>query len=159
MTLCKKMINLLILVLGIQNSLQTNYFPIIEALNITNPYYVMDTFDFKSKDLIKHHFNKSEFAMLCHSIEDIPIKNKEDIQSIIKFTKNVDDIKTILEPLLDFHFPTIILLITNSSQKANLKNMQILIHQQILFYFEDDQELYEAYFINNLSIIRHSTSN
>ena len=94
MTLCKKMINLLLLVLGIQISLQTNYFPIIEALNITNPYYVMDTFDFKSKDLIKHHFNKSDFAMLCHSIKDIPIKNKEDIQSIIQFTKNVEGIKT-----------------------------------------------------------------
>ena len=159
MTLCKKMINLLLLVLGIQISLQTNYSPIIEALNITNPYYVMDTFDFKSKDLIKYHSNKSEFAMLCHSTKDVPIKNKEDIQSIIQFTKNVEGIKTILDPLLDFHFPSIILLITNSSQKVNLKHMQILIHQQILFYFEDDQELFEAYIINNLSIIRHSSSN
>ena len=153
------MINLLLLASGIQSSIQTNYFPIIEALNITNPYYIMDTFDFKSKDLIKHHFNKSEFSMLCSSIKDIPVKNKEDIQSIIQFTKNVEVIKTILDPLLDFHFPALILLITNSSQKANLKQMQILIHQQILFYFEEDQELFEAYVINNFTIMRHSMSN
>ena len=119
MCLRQKIINFLLLVSGIQNSMQTNYFPIIEGLNITNPYYVMETFEFRSKNVLKHHFKKSEFAMICKSSRDIPIKHRKNIQSIVQLTKNLKD--SILDSWLDFHFPTLILLITNSSQKANLR--------------------------------------
>ena len=45
-------------------------------------------------------------------------------------------------------------LIANSSQKTNFKNLKILIHQQILFYFQDTNELFEAYMVHTSNIVR-----
>ena len=154
MYLPSKIIGLLVFVVIIQFSLQKSYRPIIDGLKLKSPYYVVGNVDFQQTNLIKHHWMKSEFSMICKNVNDIPMVNKEQIQSIIQIAISTEDIAAILKPLLYFEFPTIVLLITNSLQKHNLKDLKILIHQEILFYFDDTQELFEAYTINNSNIVR-----
>ena len=154
MCLPPKIIGLLVIVANIQTSVQNSYLPIINGLNLINPYYVVETFDFQQRNIIKHHSKKSEPSMVCENANNIPVINKEKIQSIIQIANSVKDIATVLEPLLYFEFPTFILIITNSLQKNNLKTTKILIHQQILFYFENTQELFETYTINDSNIVR-----
>ena len=121
----------------------------LEALNITNPYYIVENFNIKN--ILKHHFTKSEFSMVCKNVKDIPRIYKEEIDSVIQITKSVDN--NLLDSLLEFHFPTFVLIITNSSQKAKLETINTIINQQLMFYFDDTQELYEAYLINDLNIV------
>ena len=154
MCLPPKIIGLLVVIANIQTSVQNSYLPIINGLNLINPYYIVETFDFQQRNIIKHHSKKSEPSMICKTAKDIPMINKEKIQSIIQIAASAEDITAVLEPLLYFEFPTFILIITNSLQKTYLSNTRILIHQQILFYFEDSKELHEAYIINNLKIVR-----
>ena len=154
MYLTSKIIGLLVFVANIQLSLQKSYRPIIDGLKLKSPYYIVRNVDFQQKNLIKHHSMKSEFSMICKNANDIPTVNKEQIQSIIQIAISTEDIAAFLEPSLYFEFPTIVLLITDSLQKHNLKNLKILIHQQILFYFDDTQELFEAYTINDSNIVR-----
>ena len=157
MCLCFNIIFFLSLVFNIQDSLQTDYFPVLEGLNIKSPYYVADKYDIQYKHLLKYHFQKHEPSMVLYSTKsaaDIPKINKEKISSIVQIIESDEDISVILEPLLSFEFPTVVLLITNSSLLTNLSNLEILIHQQILFYFEDTQELFEAYTIHNSNIVR-----
>ena len=92
------------LLTSIETSMQTSYFPILEALNITNPYYIVE--DINIKNILKHHFTKSEFSMVCKNVTDIPRINKEEINSVIQITKSVDN--NLLESLLEFHFPTFV---------------------------------------------------
>ena len=154
MYLPSKIIGLLVFVVIIQFSLQKCYRPIIDGLKLKSPYYVVGgNVDSQQRNLIKHHSMKSEFSMICKNVNDIPMVNKEQIQSIIQIAISTEDIAAILKPLLYFKFPTIVLLITDSLQKHNLKDLKILIHQQILFYFDDTQELFEAYTINNSNIV------
>ena len=138
------------LLTSIETSIQASYLPILEALNITNPYYIVE--NFHVKNILKHHFTKSEFSMVCKSVKDIPKIYKEEIYSVIQITKSVDN--NLLDSLLEFHFPTFVLIITNSSQKSKLEKINTLINQQMEFYFDDTQELYEAYLINDLNIVR-----
>ena len=154
MCLPPKIIGLLVVIANIQTSVQNSYLPIINGLNLINPYYIVETFDFQQRNIIKHHSKKSEPSMVCKTAKDIPMINKEKIQSIIQIASSAEDITAVLEPLLYFEFPTFILIITNSLQKTNLNSTRILIHQQILFYFDDTKELHEAYTINNLNIVR-----
>ena len=154
MYLPSKIIGVLVFVVIIQFSLQKCYRPIIDGLKLKSPYYVVGNVDSQQRNLIKHHSLKSEFSMICKNVNDIPMVNKEQIQSIIQIAISTEDIAAILKPLLYFKFPTIVLLITDSLQKHNLKDLKILIHQQILFYFDDTQELFEAYTINNSNIVR-----
>ena len=154
MYLPSKIIGVLVFVVIIQFSLQKSYRPIIDGLKLKSPYYVVGNVDSQQRNLIKHHSMKSEFSMICKNVNDIPMVNKEQIQSIIQIAISTEDIAAILKPLLYFKFPTIVLLITDSLQKHNLKDLKILIHQQILFYFDDTQELFEAYTINNSNIVR-----
>ena len=154
MYLPSKIIGVLVFVVIIQFSLQKSYRPIIDGLKLKSPYYVVGNVDSQQRNLIKHHSMKSEFSMICKNVYDIPMVNKEQIQSIIQIAISTEDIAAILKPLLYFKFPTIVLLITDSLQKHNLKDLKILIHQQILFYFDDTQELFEAYTINNSNIVR-----
>ena len=134
--------------------MQKSYWPIIDGLKLKSPYYIVGNVDSQHKNLIKHHSMKSEFSMICKNMNDIPMVNKEKIQSIIQIAISTEDIAAFLKPLLYFEFPTIVLLITDSLQKHNLKDLKILIHQQILFYFDDTQELFEAYTINDSNIVR-----
>ena len=134
--------------------MQKSYWPIIDGLKLKSPYYVVGNVDSQQRNLIKHHSMKSEFSMICKNVNDIPMVNKEQIQSIVQIAISTEDIAAILKPLLYFKFPTIVLLITDSLQKHNLKDLKILINQQILFYFDDTQELFEAYTINNSNIVR-----
>ena len=123
MYLASTIIGLLVIVANIQTSLQKTYLPIIDGLNLTNPYYVMETLDFAGqKNLIKYHSKKSEHSMVCKNVNDISMYEKEKIQSIIQVAESAEDISTLLEPLLYFEFPTVVLVITNSSQKNNLKS-------------------------------------
>ena len=154
MCLPPKIIGLLVIVANIQMSVQKTYLPIINGLNLINPYYVVETFDFQQRNIIKHHSKKSEPSMICKTAKDIPMINKEKIQSIIQIAASAEDITAVLEPLLYFEFPTFILIIANSLQKTYLSNTRILIHQQILFYFDDTQELFESYTINDSNIVR-----
>ena len=154
MYLPSKIIGVLVFVVIIQFSLQKSYRPIIDGLKLKSPYYVVGNVDSQQRNLIKHHSMKSEFSMICKNVNDIPMVNKEPIQSIIQIAISTEDIAAILKPLLYFKFPTIVLLITDSLQKHNLKDLKILIHQQILFYFDDTQELFEAYTINDSNIVR-----
>ena len=154
MYLPSKIIGLLVFVVIIQLSLQKSYWPIIDGLKLKSPYYIVGNVDSQHRNLIKHHSMKSESSMICKNMNDIPMVNKEQIQSIIQIAISTEDIAAILKPLLYFKFPTIVLLITDSLQKHNLKDLKILIHQQILFYFDDTQELFEAYTINNSNIVR-----
>ena len=154
MYLPSKIIGVLVFVVIIQFSLQNRYRPIIDGLKLKSPYYVVGNVDSQQRNLIKHHSMKSEFSMICKNVNDIPMVNKEQIQSIIQIAISTEDIAAILKPLLYFEFPTIVLLITDSLQRHNLKDLKILIHQQILFYFDDTQELFEAYTINNSNIVR-----
>ena len=154
MYLPSKIIGVLVFVVIIQFSLQKSYRPIIDGLKLKSPYYVVGNVDSQQRNLIKHHSMKSEFSMICKNVNDIPMVNKEQIQSIIQIAISTEDIAAILKPLLYFKFPTIVLLITDSLQKHNLKDLKILIHQQILFYFDDTQELFEAYTINDSNIVR-----
>ena len=154
MYLPSKIIGLLVFVTNTQLSLQKSYRPIIDGLKLKSPYYIVGNVDFQQTNLIKHHSMKSEFSMICKNANDIPMVNKEQIQSIIQIAISAEDIAAFLKPLLYFEFPTIVLLITDSLQKHNLKNLEILIHQQILFYFDDTQELFEAYTINDSNIVR-----
>ena len=157
MNLCFKIIILLISVFNIKCYLQLDYLPVLEGLNIKSPYYIADKYDIKYKHLLKHHFQKQEASMLLCSTKsaaDIPKTNKEKISSIVQAIGSNADIGVILEPLLSFEFPTVVLLITNSSQLTNMSDLEIQIHQQILFYFEDTQELFEAYKIHNSNIVR-----
>ena len=139
---------------NIQNSLQLDYLPVLEGLNIKSPYYIGDIFDIQYKHLIKHHSQKNEPSMVCKCASYIPTANKEKITSVVKIIASNEDISEKLEYLLYYEFPTIVLHITNSSQLTNLSNLDIFIHQQILFYFEDTQELFEAYKIHNSNIVR-----
>ena len=134
--------------------MQKSYWPIIDELKLKSPYYIVGNVDSQHRNLIKHHSMKSEFSMICKNMNDIPRVNKEQIQSIIQIAISTEDIAAILKPLLYFEFPTIVLLITDSLQKHNLKDLKILINQQILFYFDDTQELFEAYTINDSNIVR-----
>ena len=155
MYLPSKIIGVLVFVVIIQFSLQKSYRPIIDGLKLKSPYYVVGgNVDSQQRNLIKHHSMKSEFSMICKNMNDIPMVNKEKIQSIIQIAISTEDIAAILKPLLYFKFPTIVLLITDSLQKHNLKDLKILINQQILFYFDDTQELFEAYTINDSNIVR-----
>ena len=154
MHLPSKIIGVLVFVVIIQFSLQKSYRPIIDGLKLKSPYYVVGNVDSQQRNLIKHHSMKSEFSMICKNVKDIPMVNKEQIQSIIQIAISTEDIAAILKPLLYFKFPTIVLLITDSLQKHNLKDLKILINQQILFYFDDTQELFEAYTINDSNIVR-----
>ena len=157
MYLCFKIIFFLLLVFNIQDSLQTDYLPVLEGLNIKSPYYIADKYDIQYKHLMKYHFQKYEPSMVLFSTKsaaDIPKINKEKTFSIVQIIASDEDISAILEPLLYFEFPTIVLLITNSSQLTNMTDLEIQIHQQILFYFEDTQELFEAYTIHNTNIVR-----
>ena len=92
--------------------------------------------------------------MVCKNATEIPIINTGQIKSVIQITKSDEDIGKLLEPLLSLHFPTLILLIANSSQKTYFKSLKILIHQQILFYFQDTKELFEVYMIHTSNIVR-----
>ena len=154
MYLPSKIIGLLVFVTNTQLSLQKSYRPIIDGLKLKSPYYIVGNADFQQRNLIKYHSMNSESSMICKNANDIPMVNKDQIQSIIQFAIRTEDIGAFLEPLLYFEFPTIVLLITDSLQKHNLKNLKILIHQQILFYFDDTQELFEAYTINDSNIVR-----
>ena len=155
MYLPSKIIGVLVFVVIIQFSLQKSYRPIIDGLKLKSPYYVVGgNVDSQQRNLIKHHSMKSEFSMICKNVNDIPMVNKEQIQSIIQIAISTEDIAAILKPLLYFKFPTIVLLITDSLQKHNLKDLKILIHQQILFYFDDTRDLFEAYTINDSNIVR-----
>ena len=142
MYLPSKIIGVLVFVVIIQFSLQKSYRPIIDGLKLKSPYYVVGNVESQQRNLIKHHSMKSEFSMICKNVNDIPMVNKEQIQSIIQIAISTEDIAAILKPLLYFKFPTIVLLITDSLQRHNLKDLKILIHQQILFYFDDTQELF-----------------
>ena len=154
MYLPSKIIGLLVFVTNTQLSLQKSYRPIIDGLKLKSPYYIVGNVDFQQRNLIKYHSMNSEFSMICKNAIDIPMVNKDQIRSIIQFAIRTEDIGAFLEPLLYFEFPTVVLLITDSLQKHNLKNLKILIHQQILFYFDDTQELFEAYTINDSNIVR-----
>ena len=154
MYLPSKIIGVLVFVVIIQFSLQKSYRPIIDGLKLKSPYYIVGNVDSQHRNLIKHHSMKSEFSMICKNVNDIPMVNKEQIQSIIQIAISTEDIAAILKPLLYFKFPTIVLLITDSLQKHNLKDLKILINQQILFYFDDTQELFESYTINDSNIVR-----
>ena len=154
MYLPSKIIGVLVFVVIIQFSLQKSYRPIIDGLKLKSPYYVVGNVDSQQRNLIKHHSMKSEFSMICKNVNDIPMVNKKQIQSIIQIAISTEDIAAILKPLLYFKFPTIVLLITDSLQKHNLKDLKILIHQQILFYFDDTRDLFEAYTINDSNIVR-----
>ena len=147
-------IDILLLVSNIPISLQIDYLPILEEFRIKDPYYIVGSFNLHHKNLIKHHSQNNELSMVCKNVTEIPIINTGQIKSVIQITKKDEDIGKSLEPLLSFHFPTLILLIANSSQKTNFKNLKILIHQQILFYFQDTKELFEAYMVHTSNIVR-----
>ena len=74
----KKIINFVFLFLHIKNSMQFNYFPILEALDFKNPYIISNGTSFDSKSLIKSHFQRSEMAMICLEAKKIAI----DIQML-----------------------------------------------------------------------------
>ena len=147
-------IDILLLVSNIPNSLQIDYLPILEEFRIKDPYYIVESFNLHHKNLIKHHSQNNELSMVCKNATEIPIINTGQIKSVIQITKSDEDIGKLLEPLLSLHFPTLILLIANSSQKTNFKSLKILIHQQILFYFQDTKELFEVYMIHTSNIVR-----
>ena len=105
-------IDILLLVSNIPNSLQIDYLPILEEFRIKDPYYIVESFNLHHKNLIKHHSQNNELAMVCKNATEIPIINTGQIKSVIQITKSDEDIGKSLEPLLSFHFPTLIFLQT-----------------------------------------------
>ena len=85
MYLPSKIIGLLVFVTNTQLSLQKSYRPIIDGLKLKSPYYIVGNVDFQQRNLIKYHSMNSEFSMICKKANDIPMVNKDQIQSIIQF--------------------------------------------------------------------------
>jgi len=92
MCLYFKIIFFLLLVFNIQDSLQTDFLPVLEGLNIKSPYYIADKYDIQYKHLMKYHFQKHEPSMVLYSTKsdaDIPKINKEKYLALYKLLEVV----------------------------------------------------------------------
>ena len=94
MCLYFKIIFFLLQVFNIQDSLQTDFLPVLEGLNIKSPYYIADKYDIQYKHLMKYHFQKHEPSMVLYSTKsaaDIPKINKAKISSIVQTIGSDED--------------------------------------------------------------------
>ena len=153
-TKMKKIINLVFLFLQITSSLQFNHFPLMKALGFKKPYIFVQYKGINSKNLLKAHFQRTEMAVICHEADELPEPYEKQTDSLILFAESVqEDMDRILDLLPKSKKRSLIM--TPSIDENMFKDIKIEIDHEILFFSETSNELFEAYSINDQTIVRN----